>query len=278
MPTIRAVTDADGEIKYEYKAEVVLRGTEARVYAQMQTEGWELVREKPGILRTQLMFRRPKLVYTGNVLSNLWMLLRTRSEARVWAGLIGVMVVCGVVIGVGAAIERGGDTYDGAGGGSVTATPAADVRTSEPTATPTIEPVVVETESAPKILTRKNNEDLAALLKDSHPAVESAEQFAAEYEGRTIRFVATITDLALHGDYDTRYDILLIADGPHQAPEAGPYFKFEDVNTVYDLHYISEDVPDSIGLGDRVRITAKVDRYDSLQSMFFLEPESTEFL
>lgn len=48
------------EIKYEYKAVQTVRGTDGLVISKMQKDGWELVEQLPGRLRTTLNFRRPK--------------------------------------------------------------------------------------------------------------------------------------------------------------------------------------------------------------------------
>ena len=48
------------EIKYEYKTVQTVRGTDGLVISKMQKDGWELVEQLPGRLRTTLNFRRPK--------------------------------------------------------------------------------------------------------------------------------------------------------------------------------------------------------------------------
>ena len=66
----------------------------------------------------------------------------------------------------------------------------------------------------------------------------------------------------------TRFDYLItvIDDSNHQV---GPYFKFQNVN-YSDLH---TDL-DSVTVGLNVHITAEVENYDSVSSLFYLKPVS----
>lgn len=48
------------EIKYEYKTVQTVRGTDGLVISKMQKDGWELVEQAQGMLRSTLDFRRPK--------------------------------------------------------------------------------------------------------------------------------------------------------------------------------------------------------------------------
>lgn len=48
------------EIKYEHKTVRTVRGTDGLVISKMRKDGWELVEQSQGTLRSALHFRRPK--------------------------------------------------------------------------------------------------------------------------------------------------------------------------------------------------------------------------
>ena len=79
--------------------------------------------------------------------------------------------------------------------------------------------------------------------------------------------------MALHGNYTTRYDILVGACNFDPNSFSGPSFKFEDVNH-YDLGLDTLYVEDEIWVGRNVVITAKVGYYDSYRFLFYLDPIS----
>ncbi len=127
------------------------------------------------------------------------------------------------------------------------------------------------------VLTVANSEDLAALLA----AVEDYslfKDFAAKYRGRTIQFDGIIAAMGPHGDYKTRYDILVFAGNSTGSEVTGPNFRFSDVNIVSDLHLTGSAVPDNIAVGQKLRITAEVDRYTGHEysDLFLLRPVSTQ--
>jgi len=125
------------------------------------------------------------------------------------------------------------------------------------------------------ILTVKNNKDLATLLAKSDDCSDMNIRFAAKYIGRTIEFDGNIGAMQNHGDYNTRYDILILAGDYSESSAIGPFFQFRDVNT-FDLHLTGSNVPDSVGTGDNLHIIARVGDFNSTQCHFFLEPVSTE--
>jgi hypothetical protein len=79
-----------------------------------------------------------------------------------------------------------------------------------------------------------------------------------------------------HGDYKTRYDILVGAGDYSNSSASGPNFQFKNVNTTYDLHLTGSNIPDTIGVGDNLHIVAQVEDYNTTQQLFFLKPISTE--
>jgi hypothetical protein len=130
-------------------------------------------------------------------------------------------------------------------------------------------------ESNQEILTVKNNEDLAAVLavKDSWDPIVG--DFAKKYAGKTIEFNGNIADMMQHGDYTTRYDILIYAGDFSETTAIGPSFKFEDVN-VSDLKLTGSEIPENIGTGQNLHITAVVEEYNENSGFLFLKPISTE--
>jgi hypothetical protein len=167
--------------------------------------------------------------------------------------------------------------------------PTTPPTTPEPTTPPTTpeEPVQEPEEAesgepvALQILTVENNEDLAALLAGPGCGDDTITAFAAQYQDGTIEFDGHVSNLQNHGDYDTRYDILLNTGGFSETTLAGiqngPSFKFEDVN-FSDLNFTGPDAPDSITTGDDVTVTASVKEWNPDNCLFFLDPISTRAL
>ena len=101
-------------------------------------------------------------------------------------------------------------------------------------------------------------------------------EFAKEYEGKTIEFDGYIFDMMHHGNYKTRYDILVLAGNFSDPTYSGPNFLFEDVNIVHDLKLTGSNIPDTIGRGEKLHITAEVREYNETTGLFLLDPVSTE--
>jgi hypothetical protein len=126
------------------------------------------------------------------------------------------------------------------------------------------------------ILTVKNNADLAAVLavKDEFDPIVG--EFAKKYAGKTIEFDGNIADMMPHGNYKTRYDILIYPGDYNETTAIGPSFQFKDVNVVYDLKLTGSNIPETIGRGQNLHITAVVEEYNENNGLFFLKPVSTE--
>jgi len=150
------------------------------------------------------------------------------------------------------------------------------------------EEIAQETEEG--ILTVENNEDLAALLTLKNSSDPSVKAFAAKYAGRTIEFNGNIASMINfadeesnsnqiyminYKDVDTRYDLLIYAGDYSKTSAYGPNLKFAKVN-MSDLHLTGNNIPDSIGRGQNLRITAKVQEYNEIQDLFLLQPISLE--
>lgn len=117
-------------------------------------------------------------------------------------------------------------------------------------------------------LTVDNCEDLRTLLSQGDT---NAAWFASQYDGETIEFDAYIGSVMNHGDYDTRYDILVLSGNAHSGSSHGPNFRFSNVNT-YDLGIQDLYLPHWVTEGQNVHVVARVDRYDSDRDLFLLDP------
>lgn len=232
------------EIKYEYKVVQTVRGTDGVVISKMQKDGWELVEQLPGRLRTTLNFRRPK---------------RPLPWRRIGAGAailvaLAAIIVTGVALGDGDE-EKGASASSTGIGEKTSATPPAD----EPTAA--------------EVITAQNNREFAALLK-ADPCGEANVNFAAKHEGQTIAFDGSIRHMASYGDDQTRYDLLLGPGDKGPQTTDGPNFKYEDVNAG-NLHLTGQQVPATVAVGDKFRFVAKVIEFNRVQCVFRLAPVST---
>lgn len=247
---------ADDGVQYEFKSVRAIRGTEVRSIAKWQEDGWEFVDQNQGTLRTTLNFRRPKLKVP-------------RVPIAVAAG---VVLLLAIVVGIGSALE-GGDDKDTKSVKSPSETTV--VAGEKPSETPKAEESASDESDAEQILTVENSKDLAALLAVRDNCDETIGTFAAKYEGRTIEFDGSIASMHNHGDYKTRYDILVYPGDKGPKSVVGPAFKFDDVN-VPGLHLTGGNIPDSVGTGDLLHVVARVGEYNPDQCLFFLEPVSTE--
>ena len=136
-----------------------------------------------------------------------------------------------------------------------------------------------ETEVADIVLSAENNSDLAALLQVRDPTDSVVANFANTYQGRTITFNGHISAMAQHGSYQTRYDILIgvgnYEDTTLAGVEIGPYFQFNNVN-YNSLNFTGSHIPDSVGVGTNLRVTATVGTYSEMTSLFQISPVSIE--
>lgn len=126
-----------------------------------------------------------------------------------------------------------------------------------------------------EILTLENNEDLEAVLTVNDTNDPIVSEFAKKYAGRTIEFDGYIANMMPHDKYTTRYDILINTGDYGETTFDGPDFKFEDVN-IFDLNLTGAEIPETIGMGQNLRITALVEEYDGNPGLFFLDPISSE--
>ncbi|MEU3706935.1 DUF4839 domain-containing protein [Streptomyces anulatus] len=234
------------EIKYEYKTVQTVRGAGGLVISKMQNDGWELVEQDQGMLRSTLDFRRPKKPLSRMVIGT----------------AVGGLALLATVIGVAAALEDGGEKEGESNKPTAASASAAPSATSTPTGSASAE-----------VITPQNNPEFAALLKTPDSCDSANPDFATKYKGRKVAFDGSIVHMAPYGDNDTRYDFLL---GPgDQGPKTGigPAFKYEDVN-VFDLKLGSNN-PTTVRAGDTFRFVAEVGEFNADQCLFFLDPVST---
>jgi Domain of unknown function (DUF4839) len=251
--------------QYELKSVQALRGRESRAKAKWHNQGWELVSENPGTLRTELNFRRVKpKTFGAHLLSIVATFRRAQPKTQFVLVASCALLLVASIIGIVVGTQRGGNTPKP----SAAQTPASTAPPAEPT-----EPDATKS-SAPddeQVLTADNSEEFAALLAVPDYCDETIAPFVAKYAGRTIKFDGSIANMANHGDYDTRYDILVYPGDKGPESTVGPAFKFEDVN-VFDLNLTGAK---SVGEGDRFRFVAQVDKYNPTQCLLFLAPAST---
>lgn len=110
--------------------------------------------------------------------------------------------------------------------------------------------------------------DLAKILSMKETLAPEYSDFATKYRGAVIEFDASVVSLCNHGNYNTRYDLLISAGNYDPNHQIGPNFKFEDVS-MSDMN-----ADDTIRVGDNVRIEAKVVKFDSNSELFYLDPVS----
>lgn len=243
---------ADDEVKTEKKSVQALRGMEARTVTKWEEEGWRLISQSPGKLRTELTFERE----------------RPKVSKKALIGAAAVLVVIAIIISIGVITERGGTN-------PTTAAPPSTAAPNSVGSTTAAEPT---TPAAPKSaeadpLTVGKSKDLAALLKAKTNCEDSIGTFADKYQDRSIQFDGVVAAIALHGSRKTRYDILIV---PNKADSGiGPTFQYVDVSPINDLGWTGSDTPDSVAVGTKLRFTATVGAYNADNCLFHLHPVAT---
>lgn len=115
--------------------------------------------------------------------------------------------------------------------------------------------------------------DLATLVKLKDPCDPFVKTFASQYSGRYIEFDGAIYAMQNHGDYSTRFDILINPCDFDENSCSGPNFRFTDVNA-NDLDISTLFLEDVLWVGRNVRVIAKVGSYNADTSLFELDPVS----
>lgn len=255
---------ADEVNKYETRTVKAIRGTEDKTAARWEQQGWEVVASAKGKLTTELTLRRAKS-------KTPW------GKIAVGGGAFATVLVAIVVLGI--LNERATTATPEDQAEVLTSTPSAvaeggEGTAGEPSGTPSAVPSPAQaTQSA---LTPENNAEFAAILELGDYCSADIATFAQKYAGSTVEFDASIGSMGPHGNAKTRYDILLTGGDFSETVALGPAFLFRDVNTTYDLHY-SGETPDTVGVGDNLRVTAEILSYEERSCLFLLEPVATSF-
>lgn len=241
------------DVKYESKTVQAVRGLEARTVAKWEEQGWEVVSQSRGRLRTDIVLRRPKKKLPVGIIAA--------------AGGVALLLVAG--IGFGTLMEDR-DT-DQSPRSASTASEGVSGSNSDADSSPSRQEAQ---KSEPPVLTSKNSAELASILKLGDYCDPAIERFAKKHQGQVIGISASIDAMNNHGNRKTRYDILLSAGAYSKTTSRGPAFQFRDENTTSDLNYRGE-VPDSIGVGTNLFIEAEVAAYEPQSCHFLLEPVET---
>ena len=116
-------------------------------------------------------------------------------------------------------------------------------------------------------LTVENCPDLAALLALRDPGDPSVSAFASKYSGQVIEFDGCVMNMQHHGDFNTRWDVLLGAGDYDENSALGPNFRLTDV-AFYEMNVSGGD---SVYAGLNVHVVAEVGGYNSSSQLFELE-------
>lgn len=228
---------------------------EARTVQKWEHEGWEVVAQAPGKIKTEITFRRPA----------------PRSRRLLWIVGGGVLVLAVVsIIAIGATGED--DASSAKSMIPASSGPDAPIGQPSPEATGTVPTSMLKPDDV--VLTPENSPELASALTLTDYCSPDIATFAVGHRGQTISFPGSVGAMASHEGASTRYDILINAGDFSETSAPGPAFQFRDVNTVNDLNWVGS-VPDTIGVGTNLSVTAKVDRYEEDSCLFLLEPVAT---
>ncbi|MGY1829474.1 DUF4839 domain-containing protein [Geodermatophilus sp. SYSU D01180] len=268
--------------QYEFTSVRAIRGTESRTIAKWQQDGWELDGQSQGsLLRTELTFCRVKPETLGTRVLAAFRRLTPRARlglAGVAGGVVLLVVALAVVLGLrgGGSASETAASETAASASRTAVAPSAQASDAAPQVIEETEPAVVPPQPlAEQVLTAGNSADLAALLAVSDPGGQTVVDFATRYRGQLIEFDGNVASMLDHGDYDTRFDILVSAGDYSTTTAIGPNFLLRDVNTTSDLHWEGPDIPATIGAGTNVHVVARVLDYNSTQQLLFLDPVST---
>ena len=132
--------------------------------------------------------------------------------------------------------------------------------------TPT-EPVIEATPELAENLTAENCPDLAALLALRDPGDPSVAAFASKYYGQVIEFDGCVNSIQNHGDYTSRWDVLIASGDYDENSVMGPNFHLTNVN-FNDMNVTGGD---SVYAGLNVRVVAEVGNYDSNSQLLELQ-------
>ena len=159
--------------------------------------------------------------------------------------------------------------------GASAPSPAGPSSAVAPSSAPGSEPSAATPSTLP-VLTVANDPDFAAIAELGDYCGASIAEFAEKNAGRTIQFDGSVGALNNHGSYKTRYDILVNFGDEGQGTK-GPAFQFRDVSITGDLNLTGANIPASMSVGDNLRLTATVIKYEEQSCLLLLDPVSTEY-
>lgn len=242
--------------KTETKSVQAIRGLEARAVSKWEQDGWHLVAQKPGKLRTELTFERERPLIPKKAI----------------IGGAAALTAVAAIFTIGIVSERNDPV---AAASASTAAPATAPASSTIEASETTAPTSSQA-TDPELLTVKNNKDLAALVKLVDNCDDTVNEFAKKYENQTIQFDGAVAAINNHGSYKTRYDILVVPGSAGNKEQFGPTFQYVDVDLIGGLGWSDPDIPNSVERGLKLRFTATVGKYNRVNCLFHLAPVKTE--
>lgn len=228
---------ADKPLKFETEEVKVLRGFENKKIDEFELDGWELVSQKQGKLRTTLNFRRPKKpIPMKNILGG---------AALVLIGVISI-------------------TFASLAENENAPAESSETKISQE-ATPEETPAAEKTPEAEPIMTVENNEDLATLLSNSTDNTYAFwAAFYEKYKGRTIEFDGNIALMEKNPDFKYTYDVLIEAGQYSETSSIGAPFRALRVVVPFGWKKTNQD--DVIVQGTNVRVVATIRGYNEAQT------------
>lgn len=228
---------AEKPLKFETEEVKVLRGFENKKIDEYELDGWELVSQKQGKLRTTLNFRRPKKpIPMKNILGG---------AALVLIGAISI-------------------TFASLAENENAPAESSETKVTQE-ATPEETPAAEKTPEAEPIMTVENNEDLATLLSNSTDNTYTFwAAFYEKYKGRTIEFDGNIALMEKNPDFKYTYDVLIEAGQYSETSSIGAPFRALRVVVPFGWKKTNQD--DVIVQGTNVRVVATIRGYNEAQT------------
>lgn len=243
---------------------------EARTAAKWEQQGWEVVSQTPGKLTTELVIRRPQP-------KRPWRLLVAGGSA------LAVVLVAIIVVSI-VSEQKSDDTAERPAEATAPRSESAEDLRDGATGAPASREATeadpegdAEDETSPGLaVTADTDAEFARILTLGDNCSPDIAAFASKHEGDILEFDANVNFMSKHGDYDTRWDILLGGGDYSETESSGPTFQYRDVNTINDLRYAG-DTPDTIGAGSNLSVRAEVIEYEERSCLFLLKPVETRF-
>lgn len=228
---------ANDAVRFETEEVKVIRGLEPKKISEYEKDGWELVSQDRGKLRTTLTFRRPK---------------KPISKKTILGGM--ALLLVGVVGITFAILSEDKEPASQNSGTQVT-------EEAKPEETPAEEPAA----EVDQILTVENNKDFATLLSNSNEnTYDFWDEFYKKYKGRTIEFDGNIALMEKNPDYKYTYDVLIEAGQYSETTSIGAPFRALRVVVPFGWKKTNQD--DVIVQGTNVHVVATIWDYNEGQT------------